>query len=161
MLMRPSFVLCGCKCLVTNGKKEAVNVLINKVKHVHTHTHTHTQTAYSMPHYHYTTLNWTKFERKKLPAFIIVLLYKFRQKKDYFSNTTPCILFWTMRNSQNKLTFMTKPLLCKMETQGLWSPVVLCSSTLWLRQPSSSHPTQQFPLTVQNSLNLSLHFYLL
>ena len=39
---------------------------------------------------------------------------------------------------------------CKMETQGLWSPVVLCSGAPCLEQSSSLHPTQLLPLTVQN-----------
>ena len=39
---------------------------------------------------------------------------------------------------------------CKMETQGLWSPVVLCSGAPCLEQSSSPHPTQLLPLTVQN-----------
>jgi len=40
--------------------------------------------------------------------------------------------------------------LCKMETYGLWLPVVLCSGSPCLEQPSCSHPTLQFSLTVQN-----------
>ena len=39
---------------------------------------------------------------------------------------------------------------CKMETQGLWSPVDLCSGAPCLKQSSSPHPTQLLPLTVQN-----------
>ena len=50
---------------------------------------------------------------------------------------------------------------CKMETQGLWSPVVVCSGAC-LEQSSSPHPTQLLPLTVQNfPEDLSLHFCLL
>ena len=38
---------------------------------------------------------------------------------------------------------------CKMETQGLWSSVVLCPGAPCLEQSSSPHPTQLLPLTVQ------------
>ena len=48
-------------------------------------------------------------------------------------------------NSDGKNSF-----LCKMETQGLWSPVVLCSGAPCLKQSSSPHPTQLLPRTVQN-----------
>ena len=39
---------------------------------------------------------------------------------------------------------------CKVETQGLWSPVVFCSGAPCLKQSSSPHPTQLLRLTVQN-----------
>ena len=46
-----------------------------------------------------------------------------------------------------------------METKGLWSPVVLCSGSTCLEQPSSPHLTQQLPPAVQNfSSNLPPHF---
>ena len=61
----------------------------------------------------------------------------------YLSVYTP---FRTLRSSFDK----NNSSLCKMETQGLWSLLVLCSGTACLEQPFSPHPTRQFPFTVQN-----------
>ena len=102
-----------------------------------------------------------------------------KSKKRYFSRQPPlpsvsltvplppylssCLSLYTpSRTLRSSSDEKNNSFLCKMETQGLWSPVVLCSGAPCLEQSSSSHPTQLLPLTVQNfPQNLPRHFCLL
>ena len=45
---------------------------------------------------------------------------------------------------------MKNSVLCKLTTQKLRSPVILCAGAPCLEHPSSLHLTKQFPITVQN-----------
>ena len=72
----------------------------------------------------------------------------------FFDVTLPpylssCLSLYTpsraLRSSSDEKSF-----LCKMETQGLWSLVILCPGAPCLKQSSSPHPTQLLPFTVQN-----------
>ena len=57
---------------------------------------------------------WTRLTSKESSCLPSELCYQLRQKNDKSSNKTPCILFWSMKNSDYSLTFMTKPLLYQL-----------------------------------------------
>ena len=87
------------------------------------------------------------------------------QRKETFQDSHLCLSFlWWYRAtisvilslcvhsiSYSPFQFQSKnSFLCKMETEGLWPPVVLCSGAPGLELSSSPHPTQLLPLTVQD-----------
>ena len=57
-----------------------------------------------------------------------------------------CNAMYTLRSSSDE----KNSFLCKLEALGLWSPIIFCSDSPCLEEPSSSHPTLQFSLTIQN-----------
>ena len=65
----------------------------------------------------------------------------------------------TLRSSSDDERNKNKLFLVQDGNLQLWLPVVLCSGSPCLEQPSCSHPIPQFSLTVQTfSLNCSLYF---